>query len=268
MRSRGALTVATASRLRTTTQTSWGPAAAAQRAFTAPLPVADYPIQRLHQAAEPGQPVLNRQAFSQLVRDPTRSHLTSTMTPKHQAQALRHSRDVLQPLLDDHALVREVLSSMERRVVEERVGRAKANGFWQSAVKFFEGYIESCHHRFEDEHLFQSLTILGFAAQGSATRMARQEHERMDPFLQHLRHAVEHGEPCDLGATVQAFVALHRQHMEREEQSVFPLLRAALARETTDETKAAIEKLEADTHGERMSAERLVDEIRRLAFPS
>ena len=179
---------------------------------------------------------------------------------------LAKQRDLLQPLLDDHRVVRDVLASMERRVIDERLGRSPANGFWDLVLSFFEDHAGSVHHSFEDERLLTELAQGGFAAPGSAARIARQEHERMGPFLQHLRHAVLHAEAFELRATAQAFVALHRQHMDREESSVFPLLRAALARSGGEELKRELGFLEADALGERARAEHLAEEVRRLSF--
>ena len=187
------------------------------------------------------------------------------MAQRHQTETLQEHRDVLQPLLDDHRLAREVLSAMERRVVEERLDRPVTAGFWENVVAYFAGYFETVHHRFEDERVLPLLAQCGFATSGSAARIMKQEHERMDPFLQHLRHAVAQGEPFDLRATVQSFVALHRQHLDREEHNVFPLLRAAIARCQDTRLVEALEDLEADAHGERERAEALADEIRRSA---
>lgn len=188
------------------------------------------------------------------------------MNDHNHPDTIAQQRDVLQPLLDDHQVVRDVLASMERRVVDERMGKATANGFWDLVVDFFEGHASSIHHSFEDGRLLAELARGGFAAPGSSARIARQEHERMDPFLQHLRHAVRNAEAFELRAIAQAFVALHRQHMDREENSVFPLLRAAIARDGSDELRRELSFLEADALGERARAERLAEEVRRLAF--
>jgi len=90
----------------------------------------------------------------------------------------------------------------------------------------------------------------------------------MGPFLQHLRVAIGRGDPYELRATVQSFVALHRQHLDREEHNVFPLLRATIARDEHCELAMRIEELEADTSGERHEAERLLEELRRGARSS
>ena len=187
------------------------------------------------------------------------------MGPRHQSETLQEHRDVLQPLLDDHRLAREVLSAMERRVIDERLDRPVAPGFWENVIAYFAGYFETVHHRFEDKHVFPVLEQCGFAASGSAARMMKQEHERMDPFLQHLRQAVAQGQPFELRATVQSFVALHRQHLDREEHNVFPLLRAAIARCQDRRLIENLEGLDTDAHGERERAEALADEIRRGA---
>lgn len=185
------------------------------------------------------------------------------MAHRHQSETLQEHRDVLQPLLDDHRLMREVLSAMERRVVEERFERQLPGGFWENVLAYFGGYFETVHHRFEDELVLPLLAQFGFATSGSATRIMKQEHERMSPFLQHLRHAVAQGAPYDLRATVQSFVALHRQHLDREENNVFPLLRAAIARSQDSSLVEALDDIESDAHGERERAEALADEIRR-----
>ena len=90
----------------------------------------------------------------------------------------------------------------------------------------------------------------------------------MGPFLQHLRVAIGRGDPYELRATVQSFVALHRQHLDREEHNVFPLLRAAIAREDHSELALRIEALEADATNQRHEAERLLEELRRGARSS
>lgn len=184
------------------------------------------------------------------------------MNHDRQTDTIEQQRDVLQQLLDDHVVVRDVLASMEQRVIEERRGRIPEDGFWELVVEFFENHATSFHHSFEDGRLFAELSRGGFAAQGSSARIARQEHERMDPFLEHLRHAVRTRNPFELRATVQSFVALHRQHMEREETSVFPLLRAAIARDGGEGLLEDLRFLEADAADERARAERVAEAIR------
>ena len=196
------------------------------------------------------------------------SHRATSMPLRNESETLQAHRDVLQPLLDDHRLARDALSAMERRVVEERLERPVRPGFWQDALAFFEGYFEQVHHRFEDDHVLPALEDVGFAPQGSATRIMKQEHERMGPFLQHLRVAIGRGDPYELRATVQSFVALHRQHLDREEHNVFPLLRATIARDEHCELAMRIEELEADTSGERHEAERLLEAMCRGAQSS
>ena len=196
------------------------------------------------------------------------SHRATSMPLRNESETLQAHRDVLQPLLDDHRLARDALSAMERRVVEERLERPVRPGFWQDALAFFDGYFEQVHHRFEDEHVLPALADAGFAPQGSAARIMMQEHERMGPFLQHLRLAIGRGDPYELRATVQSFVALHRQHLDREEHNVFPLLRAAIAREEHCELALRIEALEADATNQRHEAERLLEALRRGARSS
>lgn len=171
--------------------------------------------------------------------------------------------DLLRSLVSDHRLSRCVLTAMEQAAVVERSGRPLQVGFWLLVLEYFEGYYDLVHHRVEDELLLPRLAREGFAVPGSAVRQMMQEHERMAPFRQHLRHALEQRVATELHATAQAFVALQRQHLALEEQHVFPLVRALLSPSAQSELASALDE-HATAHAKDCeNAEGLVVSIRR-----
>lgn len=171
--------------------------------------------------------------------------------------------DLLRSLVSDHRLSRSVLTAMEQAAVVERSGRPLQVGFWLLVLEYFEGYYDLVHHRVEDELLLPRLAREGFAVPGSAVRQMMQEHERMAPFRQHLRHALEQRVATELHATTQAFVALQRQHLALEEQHVFPLVRALLSPSAQSELASALDE-HATAHAKDCeNAEGLVLSIRR-----
>ncbi|MGE3171756.1 MAG: hemerythrin domain-containing protein [Planctomycetota bacterium] len=169
--------------------------------------------------------------------------------------------DPLRPLLDDHTLARTVLGAMEAAALRERVGHPVDVSTWHRVLAFFDDYFDGVHHPKEDELLLPLLHRAGFAAPGSAAARMQQEHERMAPFREHLRHAVDARAPSELRATVQAFVSLHRRHMALEEQHVFPMVRAVFATVTQHELQAAFEALDHVMRPCREHAHRLVTAI-------
>lgn len=180
------------------------------------------------------------------------------------AETTQHA-ELLQPLLGDHSLSREVLDAMERAVAAERGGRPMRVEFWQQAIGYFDGYFDLVHHRVEDGLLLPRLLREGLAGSGSAVRQMLQEHDRMRPFRQHLRHALELRSATDLHATSQVFVSLLRQHLVLEEHQVFPLVRTVLPVEVRTELAVALERHAVDHATARRSAVALVESLSQRA---
>ncbi len=173
--------------------------------------------------------------------------------------------DLLHELLQDHAMVRAALAAMEGAARQERAGEPIQRAFWLAVLDFFAGYYDRVHHPKEDGLLLPILASSGFDVPGSAVRIMMQEHDRMQPYREHLANAIELGSATDLRATVQAFVALHRQHMQLEEQHVFPMVRSVLPASVQQELTAALLAFDAAHADERRRAQALVDAITRQA---
>lgn len=180
------------------------------------------------------------------------------------AESTQHV-EMLQSLLDDHRLSRDVLDSMERAAAAERGGRSLSLEFWQQAIGYFDGYFDLVHHRVEDGLLLPRLAREGLAGSGSAVRQMIQEHDRMRPFRQHLRHALELRSATDLHATSQVFVSLLRQHLTLEEHQVFPLVRTVLGADVRSELATALERHSTDHAAARRSVVSLVESITHRA---
>ena len=85
----------------------------------------------------------------------------------------------------------------------------------------------------------------------------------MTSFRQHLRHALGQRARGGLHAIVQAFVALHRQHLAHEEQHVFALVRTMLSKAVQYELAQDLELRAAANASERAAAELLVASLRQ-----
>lgn len=155
--------------------------------------------------------------------------------------------DPMAPLLDDHAMARAVLDSMEIASRHEHVGAPLKAGFWRSVTHFFDDYFDGVHHPKEEELLVPILRRAGFAAPHSAVARMQQDHEQMLPFRQHLRCAIAERDPAGLRATVRAFTQLHRRHMVLEESHVFPMARAVLGTVAQCDLLAAFMALDRDS---------------------
>ena len=177
--------------------------------------------------------------------------------------AIESQPDLLHMLVQDHLLSRSVLDAMEQRCVQERAGRPLQVAFWLQVLDSFDGYFDRVHHCVEDELLLPRLALEGFAANGSDVRQMMQEHERMTSFRQHLRHALGQRARGGLHAIVQAFVALHRQHLAHEEQHVFALVRTMLSKAVQYELAQDLELRAAANASERAAAELLVASLRQ-----
>lgn len=169
--------------------------------------------------------------------------------------------EMLQALLDDHRLSRDVLEAMDRTAARERGGRPLQTEFWHQVLGYFDGYFDLVHHQMEDGLLVPQLARAGLAGAGSPVRQMIQEHERMRPFRMHLRQSLEQGSATELHATSQVFVGLLRQHLALEEQQIFPLVRSVLPAPARTELAAMLDRHATEHAPARRSAEILVASI-------
>jgi hemerythrin-like domain-containing protein len=155
----------------------------------------------------------------------------------------------------EHRVIEQVLHCLE-----EMVRRAKSAGRLDGtaaheAVAFLRNFADHCHHGKEEDHLFPALEAAGFARQGGPTGVMLHEHELGRAHLRGIDENIEAaaaGDAAALGRFVshaEAYLAVLREHIYKEDHVLFPLAERTLGEEEQQRLLEEFRRVEAEEMG-------------------
>lgn len=137
------------------------------------------------------------------------------------------SRRWFELLMDDHEMTERVIAAMEKAFADPSGPDPAAVG---AAVEFFGGYVEPCHNRKEEDHLFPLVESLGIPKEGGPLAVMLHEHEEQKgtllPEVRRLGQAYAGGDRSVLPALKRAFAAytsLLKDHFWKENDILYPM---------------------------------------------
>lgn len=169
----------------------------------------------------------------------------------------------------EHRVIETVIACLER-IVEEmqrncRLDKTSA----EAAVDFIRNFADGCHHAKEEDRLFPAMEAKGLPRQGGPIGVMLMEHEQGRAFV---RGMVEHLDKAANGDSVAlthfahntiGYAGLLRQHIQKEDQILFPLADRILSSE--DETLLLNQFDEAEVEAGDGTHERLLKIAETLA---
>lgn len=178
-------------------------------------------------------------------------------------------------LIAEHRLIAAVLGSMEMIAHAIEGGAAPDVRAARAALRFMTEFADGLHHEKEEAILFPALGRLGVCATNQPFVMMCHEHEvgrahvrRMAKFLDVLEHGASDGVARETAAIefareAKSFAALLRHHIARENDELFPMIRASLGSADVAALAAAFERTEREDFGVD-ARERAVEAAERL----
>ena len=136
-----------------------------------------------------------------------------------------YATDILE---DEHRVIEQMLSCLEM-IIE----RANASGMLKEepakeAVEFFRIFVDRCHQRKEDAHLFPLMQARGMTRSSGPISVVRCEHELARLHLDGMAGAVQWASKGDANVLqrfvqhAQSYIRLVREHMRSEDHHFFP----------------------------------------------
>jgi hemerythrin-like domain-containing protein len=138
-------------------------------------------------------------------------------------------------LSNEHRVIEQVLNCLEKMVQK---AAAKQELDWIDAGKaldFFKVFADQCHHRKEEDHLFRRLEARGFSRAFGPTGVMLHEHEEGRQYVRGMSAAITQAAAQPQEALeqfvqyAQAYIALLRQHIYKEDHCLFPMADQVLA---------------------------------------
>lgn len=148
-------------------------------------------------------------------------------------------------LMNDHQTTEKVFEAVERALAGP--GNPPP-GLLSDAARYFREYVDACHNRKEEEHLFPLVEQRGIPRHGGPLAVMLMEHEQNRSILPRLVDLVDEYIAGDeavlpsLRAQFAEYAALMKNHFWKENDILYPMARRVM---NEDDARAVVSGIEA-----------------------
>jgi hemerythrin-like domain-containing protein len=135
---------------------------------------------------------------------------------------------VTQALIDDHLLIERVLVCLEKAAERLENGQEIRPDYFSDVINFNKGFIENIHQKAEEAVLFEAMIKHGLPKKDRSLTIVILEHEQSQLYIRRMHSAVERWQSGDQNAQREVirnalgFVSLLRQHIQDEDNKLYP----------------------------------------------
>lgn len=162
----------------------------------------------------------------------------------------------IQELRMEHDAVRLTLKVLDRICREiELSGKLGNAQHVDHLLEFFTVFVDKCHHGKEEELLFPALEQIGVNRDNGPIGVMLREHQLGRESVQKMKAAFSQFKTGSVSAAVdftrnaRDYISLLDQHIEKENNVLFPLAEKQLSEAKLAELLKGFEKIEADKIG-------------------
>jgi hemerythrin-like domain-containing protein len=159
-------------------------------------------------------------------------------------------------LMSEHRVVERVILALETASDRLNSGQVVRPEFFLQAADFIKGFADGCHHRKEEGVLFKALETYGMPKDGGPVAVMLYEHEQGRAFTSGMRQAALKWQSGDMSArqdvtqNARGYCALLRQHIQKEDNVLFPMANQIIPLNAQDSVAAGFEHVEHEETGE------------------
>jgi hemerythrin-like domain-containing protein len=171
-------------------------------------------------------------------------------------------------MVEEHQLILRMIALLEQNVERAEAGRFDDWGFFLDAVDFCRHFADSGHHSKEENVLFKALVTNGMPEQNSPVAAMLMAHDQGRAFVRGLEQAGRQafaGEATTeiveaLAENARGYAALLREHIDKEDNILYPLAEKVLPEAVRPAMIAAYAAAEAARPGLEEKYRRMVEE--------
>jgi DUF438 domain-containing protein len=151
-------------------------------------------------------------------------------------------------LMNDHQTTEKVLEAVERSLAGPE---GPSPAILRDAVEYFECYVDSCHNRKEENHLFPLIERRGIPRTGGPLAVMLAEHEQSRSLLHELvplanEYLAGKRETLDpLRTAFGRYSSLLKDHYWKENDILYPMARRVMSEADAQEVVAGIDATES-----------------------
>ena len=137
-------------------------------------------------------------------------------------------------LTNEHRVIEQVLDCLDAMVAECERTDQLAEEPARQAIDFFRTFADGCHHGKEENQLFPMMEARGYNPLAGPTSVMRAEHEEGRALIGAMQESIpgaSRGNAADCArfrTSARNYSFLLRQHIEKEDQCLFPMADRAL----------------------------------------
>jgi hemerythrin-like domain-containing protein len=142
--------------------------------------------------------------------------------------------NVTQVMKDEHQLILRMIVLVEQKTALLEGGELCNWQFYLDAVDFIRNYADRFHHAKEEDVLFAELVSNGMPAKNSPIEAMHMEHDQGRAYVRAIEAAAqraragESGQAKIIAENANAYAALLRAHIEKEDGILYPLAERVL----------------------------------------
>ncbi len=158
-------------------------------------------------------------------------------------------------LVEEHNVIQRVLTALETATLRLEQGQGLRPEFFLDTAQFVKGFADGCHHKKEEEVLFQAMVSHGLPGQEGPIGVMLAEHEQGRSYIRALREAAQKLRAGDESArrdvvlNARGYVALLRQHIDKENGVLFPMADQVIPASQHDRVAEDFERVEHEETG-------------------
>ena len=173
-------------------------------------------------------------------------------------------------LKEEHGGVKVMLGILGKICDRMESGKPVPVQHLEQILEFLKVFVDTCHHGKEEEHLFPALEAAGIPRDGGPIGRMLQEHEQGRAFVRGMGAAVrayaagDAAGTADFVSNARGYTQLLLDHIDKEDNILYPIADARLAAGTQSELSAAFERVEEERvgHGRHEAFHALMDRLR------
>lgn len=158
-------------------------------------------------------------------------------------------------LRTEHRAIERMLAVLEEAARRLEEGQRPPADLFRRAVDFVRNFADRCHHGKEEQNLFPRLEAAGVPRAGGPLGVMLHEHDLGREHVGAIAGAVDAYEAGDASAAstiarhALAYVQLLRQHIDKEDNVLFPMADSVLSPQDQRELEAAFQRVEREVMG-------------------
>lgn len=153
-------------------------------------------------------------------------------------------------LMQEHRVIEQVLNALEAACSKIEMESEDQTAI-QDILFFLKNFADLCHHGKEENRLFPMLEAKGFSKDAGPTAVMRRDHVEGRNFIQEMSASLgewKNGNASSLGSLKRAargYIALLRDHIQKEDHCLWPMADACLSPEEQLELEKAFQHVES-----------------------